>query len=316
MKHSKHPQLMKRLLKTGQWVRELQRLDWRHLNKKTQRPFLIGLSGSQEERKTLQELLVFFDHSLRERFSKKVEETPSFSSEHIKRFFVEIPEGQSSSVPLLFELCLSTQIPGATPSWPRYQLSTLENKESLLKQCELILEEHHSYAEALSYAFPLFRSLMLERVVSRTVTLNTAWVTTTALPNIVPGAHQLMTIPFEASSDFVVLTFNELRMMMELTGLCGIEVRPRELFTQAVMVLSMAKIAQMSATQILSKAPAGAGVVVKGAVAFAFTKAMGEAVILYLITGRTQGKDFFIQRIDHWYRPGMDYIKRKLGKKE
>jgi uncharacterized protein (DUF697 family) len=289
--------------KNWPWAKYLFALSYglREFNQEIDEPFTIGLRGSPEQITALQERLLFFDHPLRERFSKKLMETPSFSLDHAKKCWKEI--GPHDPVPegLLFEL--------STDCWP---VGELHEERQLISS---LLDAHPRYQKALAFFLPAFRSVMMEREVSATVKRNTAWVATTALPNIVPGPHQVMTIPFEAGSDFVVLTFNELRMTMALTALSGVRVHPRELITQCAIVLSMAKAAQMVATQTLSKMPAGAGVVVKGAVAYAFTRAMGEAIVLYLVTGRASGRDFFTSRVDFWIKPGMAYIKEKLGKK-
>lgn len=292
------------ILQGGRWLRELKRLDWRRLNREAQKDFRLALYGSEQERDELTQALGTLIHPLSSRLKGEQATAGVFDRTCL--------DGADSNVAPLFGLSLSSDIP-ETP-WPVYRWPKEAQAQKALVQD--ILDHFPAYQLALAAKLPRFRGPMMEREVMKTVHLNTTWVTASALPNLLPGPHQLMTAPLEASSDFVVLTLNEIHLMMSLTAIVGLRVHPKELFTQAVIVLSMAKLAQMSATQLLSKLPAGAGLVAKGAVAYAFTRAIGEAIILYLVTGRAQGRDFFTSRIDVWFKPGIAYIRQKIGKKD
>lgn len=279
-------------LKGAQWSDLLKRLDWRVINEQTSRPFKILISNDLETE------LFRFNHPLRSRFESAFQQNEQRAFEQSSPFFCLSDDEAVFKQSFLFELTSREDISGR--AWPVYVWPTNQASQKLLVKS--ILDQFSHYQEALAFHFPVFREVMIEREVLSTVRLNTAWVATSALPNIVPGPHQLLSVPIEAGSDFVVMTLNELRMMIRLTGLSGLVIRPAELFTQMVIVLSMAKIAQVTATQLASKIPGGVGVVVKGGIAYAFTRAMGEAIVLYLVTGRAQGKDFFHQRVDKWLR--------------
>jgi hypothetical protein len=290
-------------LKGAQWSDLLKRLDWRIINEQTSRPFKILLSGDEPVLLDLQTALFSFKHPLRARFETAFLLNEQRARENSTESFIISDGNALPNFSFLFELTTREDI-GPRP-WPVYVWPLEVHKQKDLLRT--LLDQFPHFQEALAFHFPAFREVMIEREVLSTVRLNTAWVATSALPNIVPGPHQLLSIPMEAGSDFVVLTINELRMMIRLTGLSGLVVHPRELFTQVLIVLSMAKIAQISATQLASKIPGGVGLMMKGGIAYAFTRAMGEAIVLYLVTGRAQGKDFFLKRTENW----LNYYRRK-----
>lgn len=147
---------------------------------------------------------------------------------------------------------------------------------------EKILSENTAIEQALCYNFPVFRPMLARKTITAIAIQNATWAAGTTLPNVVPGLHQLIAAPIEAASDFTVLTTNELRMVFILAGISGRKVNPAKLIPELAVMLSGAKGAEMAATQILGKAPLGAGVGIKTAVAFAFTYAIGEAVYLYM----------------------------------
>jgi len=292
---SQHP-WRRFFLKGAQWSDLIKRLDWRVVNRQTARPFKIVITGQGPVFDDLKSTLFSFKHPLRHRFEESfITNEQRTKDASTSRLILSDGQVQDDSE-ILFEL--TTASLDEDRLWPVFPWPLdLEQQRRLVVD---LLDQFPHYQEALAFHFPLFREVMIEREVLSTVRLNTFWVTTSALPNIVPGPHQLLSAPLEASSDFVVLTLNELRMMIRLTGLSGLVVHPRELFTQVIIVLSMAKVAQMSATQLASKIPAGVGVMMKGGIAYAFTRAMGEAIVLYLVTGRAQGKDFFLKRMENW----------------
>jgi hypothetical protein len=163
---------------------------------------------------------------------------------------------------------------------------------------EKIISENESIEHALSYNYPVFRTYVARKTITTASFINAAWVAGTALPNTIPGPHEIYTAPIEAVSDFAVLTLNETRMIFILSSVSGRRVNPITLIPEILIMLGGAKGAQMLATQIVGKVPAGAGLALKTAIAFAFTYAIGEAAYLNLNFGITFDKNIIKKRVD------------------
>lgn len=142
---------------------------------------------------------------------------------------------------------------------------------------------------------------------------NAWWALFTAAPNIVPNPGQMLTVPAEALSDFVVLTTNEIKMMFELVALGGRRVQPLQIIPEFGIILGLAKLAEVTATNLVGKAP-GAGPIIKGGVAFAFTSAIGEALFIYQLAGIQLGREFIEERAKAWLDEGKS-VARKLLKR-
>ncbi|NDL66340.1 hypothetical protein [Anaerotalea alkaliphila] len=150
---------------------------------------------------------------------------------------------------------------------------------------EEVLEAHKPIGQALAHHFPAFRTALAKKVLGDVSLQNALFAGASSAANAVPGPHQAVTAPLEALSDFAVLTGNELRMVFLLAGGCGRQVSPSRLVPEFLVVLGGGKAAQMLATQVLGKIPAGAGSLAKGTIAYAFTYAIGEAAFQSLNFG-------------------------------
>lgn len=161
------------------------------------------------------------------------------------------------------------------------------NTEDTDELFERIISENSELEQALCYNYPAFRTISARKVINAISLQNAAWAAGTATPNIVPGLHQIITTPIEGLSDFVVLTLNEARMLFIIASMCGRKVNPFKLIPEFGIVFGGAKSAELLATNVVGKAPAGMGLAAKSAIAFAFTYAIGEAIYLnmnYFIT--------------------------------
>ncbi len=293
----------------GSWLflaKELPKLDWRVVNRKTEKPFKIVLLGSPDEQEQLMTMLFSFPHYSAQFFKDLLPQLPSFDRTHSEPYLIhlsdltELADVINQTKDSLFILTMNSNLLVHTSQIPVFNWQEMPEAKTIHK----MLDQFSGHAFALSFVFPLFRRSMIEREIKQTAMQNTTWVVSTSLPNLIPGPHQIFTAPFEAASDFVVLTINEFKLMMALTGLLGQKVQPLKLWMQASVVLAMAKTAQVSATQIISKVPAGGGLIVKGAVSYAFTRAMGEAIVLTWITGRVQSLSFFKNRLQAFMAEG------------
>ncbi|MDW7672660.1 MAG: hypothetical protein SCK57_13965 [Bacillota bacterium] len=142
---------------------------------------------------------------------------------------------------------------------------------------------------------------------------NAGWAGGTSIPHIAPGLHSLVYAPVELASDFSVMTLNELRMTFILASICGRKVNPFRLVPEILIMFGGAKGAQLLATQLLGKVPAGAGTLLKAGVAFAFTYAIGEAVFVNMNYGITSNKTHLMNRVEELKGYGEEVAKSIVG---
>ncbi len=175
-----------------------------------------------------------------------------------------------------------------------------------------IIENNNDILPALSYCFPLFRIKSVNKAICLVALQNLSWAVSTCLPNTIPGGHQAITIPIETISDFFVLTANEVKLMFEIVGLSGVKVNPINCFVEGGILFSLAVAAQQSASFILGKIPAGAGLVAKGTIAYAFTFAIGEAILFYQLTGKQIDMDQFKTGFTKIYNNSSQFVKEYI----
>jgi hypothetical protein len=106
------------------------------------------------------------------------------------------------------------------------------------------------------------------------------------MPNTIPGPHRLISAPFEGISDFAVMTLNEIKLMFEIVGLSGYRVVPIKRLVEIGFILSMAIAAEVFATNLIIRIPASGALAAKGAIAYAFTWAIGEGIYYHVNAGK------------------------------
>ncbi|HLI85267.1 MAG TPA: hypothetical protein VKV17_15210 [Bryobacteraceae bacterium] len=143
---------------------------------------------------------------------------------------------------------------------------------------EEILEEHDALSLPLARRFPPFRKAVVSRIVNAVARENALFAITTALPNIVPNLVELPWAAGEFASDTAFLTMNQFRMAFMIAAACGSEIgfgaQKLELGTIAASAFGWRAIAR----ELAGKIPLGAGLIPKGAIAFAGTYLIGKGL--------------------------------------
>lgn len=292
------------------------------VNKACRKKFTIALVGSEDGIESMKRWLYTFPYPLAYELADDVE----------RRLKVDQNKGDGHLVPIVVSgydrtvpsprrnitFCIvekSYHERVAANGWDAYVFQG-EDDATLAHD---ILDNHDDLSFALSHTFPVFRPCHAQAEIRETALQNTAWAVVTGAPNVIPGGQILA--PVEAISDFAVLTVNEVKLMFELVGVSGRVVNPLKCVVELGALLSLAKLAEMTATNTVGKVPAGVGLALKGAVAYAFTWAIGEAIFLYLSTGVKVGKQFFETRIKGHLEEGKAFAediakKRKSSDQE
>jgi uncharacterized protein (DUF697 family) len=141
-----------------------------------------------------------------------------------------------------------------------------------------IIDGEDELALALGRQFPLFRTPVLDDIVSTVAKENAMFTVATALPNVMPNVLALPWAVGEFASDTAFLTANQVRMAFQMGAVCGSGVG---LSQQKVTVLSIIGSAfgwRALARELTGKIPFGGGLIPKGAIAYAGTFVVGKAI--------------------------------------
>jgi len=282
---------------------EVKKINWHEVNRLTQQNFYIGLVGTAEDIRKMREWLASFPYYLaypgieqrirseRRVMDKHVAEIPAVNGEYDEKLI------KSANFCIAAETAANDVRKHKTDV---YIFDPFDN-DNLPAQ---ILSNHHDLRFGLSNTFPVFRPKHANREIENTAFQNTLWVVVSGVPGSIPGPHQALAAPIEGITDFTILTVNEVKMMFELVGISGFQVRPLHRLLEFGFILATAKLAQSLAAFLAARTPAGSRLVVKGAIAYAFTWAIGEAIFFSLSSGHKFGKRLFRKRVRHHFARG------------
>ncbi|KAF0092574.1 MAG: hypothetical protein FD141_758 [Fusobacteria bacterium] len=294
----------------GDFWQEAKKINWKQVNKDSLQSFRIVFIGNHDS------YTRFINDLEQSRYDflglKIAREIKITSSAKAKLIFVDISKvGHYKAqivrsdiiiVDSVYLQDIREQI-GIVPVY-NYEKAGMENI------VEDILNDNDKLGPALAFNFPVFRTSIGRQKIIEIAKQNAIWAAGTSVANIIPGPQQLITAPLEGFSDFTVLTTNELRMVFITAGICGRKIEPLKLIPELMIMLGGAKGAQILATQTLGKVPAGAGNILKAAIAFAFTFAIGEAVFLNMNYGVKIDSKKIGQRVELL----KDFSKEKVTK--
>ncbi len=150
-----------------------------------------------------------------------------------------------------------------------------------------IVEDHEERWIALARRFLPFREPVIRRIIWKISKENTYFTVATALPNVVPSVVTLPWAVGEFASDTAVLTMNQVRMAFLIAAASDSRIGYAEQSGQIGSIVSAAFGWRAVARELVSKIPAGGGLVSKGLVSFAGTYAVGVGLDHLLRVGRS-----------------------------
>ena len=148
-----------------------------------------------------------------------------------------------------------------------------------------LLDNHEDLWLPLASRFPGLRAEVSERLILKIARENTLFTVATAVPNIIPS---VLTLPWsvgEFASDTAFLTMNQVRLSFLLAAAHGYEPGYNQQSLKITSIIGAAFGWRALARELVSKVPAGGGLVSKGIIAYAGTYAVGQGLL-------------------HWYREG------------
>jgi len=144
-----------------------------------------------------------------------------------------------------------------------------------------ILRENDELTLPLARHLPAFRKPVVEGIVHTVALENAVFAIATALPNIVPNLLELPWALGEFASDTAFVTMNQMRMAFLIAAASGAEVG---FSNQKIEMLSIAAGGfgwRAIARELAGKIPLGAGLIPKGAIAYAGTFVVGMGLERY-----------------------------------
>ncbi len=291
--------------------KEVQKIDWRNINNEALKAFLVVIIGDERTFEKVRDSLETTTYDFMNRKHKRKIPLSSDAETLMIEVLIE-DEIECASIIKNADIIIVDQqyYTQLTNAYSQVYIFSTDKESAIL---ERILTEKPHLKQALCYHFPAFRSTVARETMIQVSKQNAAWAAGTSIPNIAPGPHLLLYAPLESASDFSVMTLNELRMTFILASISGRKVNPFRLVPEILIMLGGAKGAQIFATQLLGKIPAGAGTLLKAGVAFAFTYGIGEAVFLNMNYGITFNKTDLMQRIEDLKGYGQEMVKTTVG---
>ena len=151
---------------------------------------------------------------------------------------------------------------------------------------KLILDDHEDLWVPLAKRFLPFREAAIRRIIWKISKENAYFTVATALPNVVPSIFTLPWAVGEFASDTAFLTMNQVRMAFLIAAASDSDVGYKRQKAQIGSIVAAAFGWRAIAREMVSKVPAGGGLVSKGLVSFAGTYVVGVGLDRVLRFGR------------------------------
>ena len=151
---------------------------------------------------------------------------------------------------------------------------------------EDILASRDDFGLALARHFPPFRRPVVERVIHAIARENALFAAASALPNVLPLMLGMAWSVGEFASDTAFITMNQVRMAFLVNAACNRRVGYDSQIIEILSIVGSAFGWRALARELVAKIPLGAGILPKGAVAYAGTFVLGKGLEQLLCTGR------------------------------
>jgi uncharacterized protein (DUF697 family) len=142
-----------------------------------------------------------------------------------------------------------------------------------------LLDRRPEWGLSLARHLPGFRDEVCRRVIFQVSRVNAEVAVVSSLPHSLPILAPLF--PAVASTDILILTKNQIMMLMRLAAAHGLEPVLMARMKELMPVVGGAFGWRAVARELVGLVPGGAGVLIKGTIAFAGTYATGHAARTY-----------------------------------
>jgi uncharacterized protein (DUF697 family) len=170
-----------------------------------------------------------------------------------------------------------------------------------------VVQDLPGLAVALARRFPLFRDPAVEYLIREAARVNGQIAMLSAIPSVIPLAGMLL--PPAAVADIVLLTKNQILLLLKIAAALGMPYHTRDRLREIVPVVAGAMGWRSLAREFVGIVPGGVGVLVKGAIAYAGTYVVGKGAEWFWRTGRELSR----QQKERLYRQMLEEATRALA---
>ena len=151
-------------------------------------------------------------------------------------------------------------------------------------------------AMAFARAYPVFRPMVIARLISETSIANAEFSFVANIPSLIPVIGSAMTL----GADMIVLTKNQMMMVYKIAASSGRALdNQNAIFTEMIPVVGQGMVWRTVAREATALLPFAAGTIPKIAISFTGTYALGRAADYYYRVGkrptRAMREDFYRQ---------------------
>ena len=175
---------------------------------------------------------------------------------------------------------------------------------------EAILDDHEDLWIPLASRLPAFRDPVVERIIWKISKENALFTVATAIPNVVPSWISVPWAVGEFASDTAFLTMNQVRMAFLIAAASDHNIGYRKQRSQIASIIAAAFGWRSLARELVSKIPAGGGLVSKGLISLAGTFVVGKGLDTFMRIGRGLTREEKQQMYDQAVERGRAVVER------
>ena len=155
---------------------------------------------------------------------------------------------------------------------------------------------------------PAFRDPVVERIIWKISKENALFTVATALPNVAPSLISLPWAVGEFASDTTVLTMNQVRMAFLIAAASDRDVGYSRQHMQIGSIFAAAFGWRAAARTLVSKVPAGGGLISKGLISLAGTYVVGKGLDRFFRIGQRLSREEKNRFYSKAYERGRDVV--------
>ncbi|MEX2302969.1 MAG: hypothetical protein WD733_18635 [Bryobacterales bacterium] len=175
---------------------------------------------------------------------------------------------------------------------------------------DVLLEDNEDLWLPMGRRFPGVRDLVMEKIIWKISKENALFTVATAVPNIVPSLISLPWAAGEFASDTAFLTMNQVRMAFLIAAASDREVGYQSQKAQIGSIVAAAFGWRALARELVSKIPAGGGLIGKGTISLAGTYAVGKSLERLFRFGRGLTRAERRQHYDDAFARSRDVVQQ------
>src|SRR5579884_2125683 len=264
---------------TGFW-KTLKSVSVAEIAKEANRPLSVAIVGPSERRQEAIQML-FGTGEPGQSTEEKARALPD--SPFVQGFDNMTEEALFPRQPGVFDFVIDVGAgrKGAPEGTQIYSVAELGGWENTLDR---ILENRPDLMLSLARNFPVFRRRVAQRIVGQTAMTNAQFALVTGIAEAIPITAVLL--PVNSLSDIVILTKNQIMMVLRLAAAYGLSVDYKSRLKELAPILANAFGWRAVARELVGAIPF-VGFIPRAMIAYAGTITVGKAAQLYYETGET-----------------------------